>query len=148
MADLKTTLQADMKTALKAKDSERLSAIRLILAAIKQIEVDERIDVDDSRVLQILDKMRKQRIDAQAQFKSAGREDLVAKEQFEIDVIETYLPAALSDAEIDQLIETALQTTGANAMTDMSKVMAELKPKLQGRADMGQVSAKVKARLT
>lgn len=147
MSTLKTTLQTDMKNAMKAKESKRLSTIRLILAAIKQIEVDERIELDDARILQILDKMRKQRIDSLTQFKAAGRDDLATIEQFELDLIQTYLPKALSDDEVDACIKDAIAKTGASGMADMGKLMAELKPQLQGKADMGQVSAKVKAQL-
>ena len=149
MADtLKDQLTADMKEAMRAKEKERLGTIRLVLAAIKQREVDERIELDDTQVLAVLDKMVKQRRDSIKQYTDAGRDELAAKEESEIAVIQAYLPAALSDEEIDAMIEEAITSTGAAGMQDMGKVMGQLKPKLQGRADMGQVSGKIKARLT
>ncbi len=149
MADtLKDQITADMKDAMRAKDKERLGTIRLILAAIKQREVDERIELDDTQVLVVLDKMVKQRRDSIKQYTDAGRDELAAKEESEIAVIQAYLPAALSDEEIEALIEEAVAATGAAGMQDMGKVMGQLKPKLQGRADMGQVSGKIKARLS
>ena len=148
MADtLKDQLTADMKEAMRSKDKERLGTVRLILAAIKQREVDERIELDDAQVLAVLDKMVKQRRDSIKQYKDAGRDELAAVEEAEIAVIQAYLPAALSDEEIDTLIEEAISSSGASGMQDMGKVMGQLKPKLQGRADMGQVSGKIKARL-
>lgn len=125
-----------------------LNALRLISAAVKQIEVDERIEVDNERMLVILDKMSKQRKESIAQFEKANRDDLVAQEQFELDVIAKYLPEPLTDDEIDALISDAIKSTGAEKMSDMGKVMAILKPKLQGRADMAQVSARIKAQLS
>jgi uncharacterized protein YqeY len=149
MADtLREQLTADMKDAMRAKDKERLGTVRLILAAIKQREVDERIELDDTQVLVVLDKMVKQRRDSIKQYRDAGREELAAVEESEIAVIQAYLPAALSDEEIDTLIDEAVAASGAAGMQDMGKVMGQLKPKLQGRADMGQVSGKIKARLT
>ena len=149
MADtLREQLTADMKDAMRAKDKERLGTVRLILAAIKQREVDERIELDDTQVLVVLDKMLKQRRDSIKQYRDAGREELAAVEESEIVVIQNYLPAALSDEEIDTLIDEAVAASGAAGMQDMGKVMGQLKPKLQGRADMGQVSGKIKARLT
>ena len=149
MADtLRDQLTADMKDAMRAKDKERLGTIRLILAAVKQREVDERIELDDTQVLAVLDKMMKQRRDSIKQYNDAGREELAAVEESEIVVIQHYLPAALSDEEIDTLINEAVAATGAEGMKDMGKVMGQLKPKLQGRADMGQVSGKIKARLS
>ena len=148
MAELKQTLQDDMKQAMKSKEKERLSAIRFILNAIKQREIDERITLDDEQVLAILDKLAKQRRESISQFQEAKRDDLVAKEQFELTVIEQYLPAQLSEEEVDGLINKAITDTGASAMKDMGQVMAILKPELQGRADMGKVSQKVKAHLT
>ena len=145
---LRDQLSADMKDAMRAKDKERLGTIRLILAAIKQREVDERIELDDTQVLVVLDKMLKQRRDSIKQYRDAGREELAAVEESEIVVIQHYLPAALSAEEIDTLIEEAVVTSGAEGMKDMGKVMGQLKPKLQGRADMGQVSGKIKARLS
>ncbi len=149
MADsLKEQITADMKEAMRAKDKDTLGTIRLIQAAIKQREVDERIELDDSQVLAVLDKMVKQRRDSINQYREAGREELAAKEEAEISIIQKYLPAALSEAEIDTLIEEAIGNTGAQSMQDMGKVMGQLKPKLQGRADMGAVSARIKARLS
>lgn len=145
---LKQGLSEAMKDALRAKDKERLSAIRLILAEIKRIEVDERVEIDDDRVLAILDKMVKQRKDSAEQYRQAGREDLAAVEDAEIRVIQDFLPAALSDEELDRLIKMAVEQTGASSMQDMGKVMGVLKPQVQGRADMGTVSQKVKAQLT
>lgn len=144
---LKARIQEDMKAAMKAGDKPRLGTIRLMLAAIKQREVDERIELDDSQVLSVLDKMVKQRRDSIAQFAAAGREDLVKIEALEIEVIQSYLPRALSDDEIATLIDAALAASGASAMSDMGRVMGVLKPQVQGRADMGAVSALVKARL-
>lgn len=149
MADsLKDRITADMKDAMRAKDKDTLGTIRLIQAAIKQREVDERIELDDSQVLAVLDKMVKQRRDSITQYRDAGREELAAREEAEISVIQKYLPAALSEAEIDALIEEAIGSSGAQSMQDMGKVMGQLKPKLQGRADMGAVSARIKARLS
>ena len=132
---------------MRARDKDLLTTLRLITAAVKQVEVDERIEVDEERMLVILDKMTKQRKESIAQFAKANRDDLVAKEQFELDVIAKYLPTPLSVAEIEQMITEAISTTGAAKMADMGKVMAQLKPKLQGRADMTQVSALIKAKL-
>jgi uncharacterized protein YqeY len=144
---LKSQIQSDMKTAMKAGDKTRLGVIRLILAAVKQREVDERIELDDSQVLAVLDKMVKQRRDSIEQFSAAGRQDLVDVERFEVEVIQGYLPAALTEAEIADLVESAVGESGAAAMSDMGKVMAILRPQVQGRADMGAVSALVKRRL-
>lgn len=147
MFELKHRLTEAMKDAMRAKDKPRLSAIRLILAELKRIEVDERIEVDDQRVLAVLDKMTKQRRDSMAQFTDAGREDLAAIEHNELEVIKAFLPAALTEVEINSLIDAALVTTGAASMADMGKVMAILKPQTQGRADMGHLSQQIKARL-
>lgn len=144
---LKQRIQEDMKSAMRAQQKQRLDAIRLILAAVKQIEVDERIVVEDARLLAILDKMLKQRRDSIEQYQAANRQDLVAQEQFEVNLIQEYMPAALSDAELDQLIAEAVAATGAAGVKDMGKVMAELKPKVQGRADMGKVGSKIKEKL-
>src|ERR1700754_2527534 len=144
---LKQRIQEDMKAAMRAQDKPRLDAIRLITAAIKQIEVDERIDVDNTRLLAILDKMVKQRRDSIAQYEKGNRPDLVEQENFELSIIQNYMPAQLSPAEIDALIKAAIASTGANSAKDMGKVMAELKAKLQGRADVAAVSAKVKEML-
>lgn len=143
---LKDQINEDMKTAMRAKDKERLGAIRLILAAIKQREVDERIELNDSQVIGVLEKMIKQRRESLAQYQNAGRDDLAARETFEIDLIQTYMPASLSDAEIDSLIADAIAATGAQSLRDMGKVMALIKDQAQGRADMAAVSARVKAR--
>ncbi|MCG6943108.1 MAG: GatB/YqeY domain-containing protein [Thiohalocapsa sp.] len=144
---LKQRLTDDMKAAMKAGDKPRLGVIRLINAAIKQREVDERIALDDTQVLAVLEKMVKQRRDSIAQYEAAGREDLAAVERFELGVCQEYLPEALSEAEIAALIDKAVTATGAASMRDMGKLMGVLKPKLQGRADMGAVSQQVKARL-
>lgn len=143
---LKAQINEDMKTAMRAKDKERLGAIRLILAAIKQREVDERIELSDSQVLGVLEKMIKQRRESLAQYQNAGRDDLASRESFEIDLIQTYMPASLSDAEIDSLIADAIAATGAQSLRDMGKVMALIKDQAQGRADMAAVSSRVKAR--
>jgi uncharacterized protein YqeY len=147
MSSLKERLQADMKSAMKAGEKDRLGVIRLILAAIKQREVDERIQLDDEQVIAVLDKMVKQRRESIAQYQSGGRDDLAAVESAEIEVIQQYLPQALSEVEIDALIRDAMAETGAAGMAGMGKVMAVLKPKMQGRADMGLVSARVKSLL-
>jgi len=144
---LKDRLQDDMKSALRAKDKDRLGTIRLILAAIKQREVDERISLKDSDIIVVLDRMAKQRRESISQFHTAGRTDLVAKEEFELAVIQDYLPTALTAAELDQLISSAIAASGAVSIREMGKVMAILKPKVQGRTDMGALSAQVKARL-
>ena len=144
---LKAQITDAMKDAMRAKDKERLGAIRLILADIKRIEVDERIEIDDSRVLAVLDKMAKQRRDSIQQFHEAGRDDLIAIEETEMTVIQSFLPSQLSAADIADLIDTAVTETGAQSMRDMGKVMGVLKPQLQGRADMGDVSKLIKDRL-
>jgi uncharacterized protein YqeY len=145
---LKEKITEDMKTAMRAKDSERLGTIRLLLAAIKQREVDERIELDDTAVLAVVDKMLKQRKDSITQFQQAGRDDLVQKEQAEVEVLKVYMPAALSDADVAAEVQQAVADTGAAGPQDMGKVMGVLKPKLAGRADMTAVSALVKAALT
>ena len=144
---LKARIQDDMKAAMKAGDKARLAVIRLILAAIKQREVDERIELDDQQVLAVLDKMVKQRRDSIQQYRDAGREELAAAEEAEVAVIQEYLPEALSEAEIAAIVEQAIADTGASSMKDMGKVMGKVKPQVQGRADMGQVSALVKQKL-
>ncbi len=144
---LKARLTDDMKAAMKAKDKDRLGVIRLMLSSIKQIEVDERIELDDARIIAILDKMSKQRRESAAQYETAGREDLLAQEVFEIDIIKDYLPSALSEDEINSIIDEAIESTGASSIKDMGKVMGMIKPKLQGRADMGAVSGQIKSRL-
>jgi len=144
---LKLRITEDMKVAMRAKDSARLSTIRLLLAAIKQREVDERIELTDADVLSVIDKMIKQRRDSITQFEAGRRDDLAAIERAEVRVLEAYMPARLPDAEIDALIAEAIASTGASGIAGMGKVMALLKPKLAGRADMGAVSARIKARL-
>jgi uncharacterized protein YqeY len=141
---LKQRIQDDMKSAMKGGDKRKLGVIRLVMAAIKQREVDERIELDDDQVLAVLDKMVKQRRDSIEQYAKAGRDELAEQEQFEIEVLQEYLPEALSEEEITDLIKQAMAETGAESMRDMGKVMGILKPKLQGRADMGAVSAKIK----
>ena len=144
---LKTQLTDDMKAAMKGGDKSRLAVIRLINAAIKQREVDERIELNDEQVLAVLDKMVKQRRDSIKQYTDAGRTDLADVEQAEVEIIQGYLPAALSDEEIAAIIEQAISETGASSMADMGKVMGKVKPQVQGRADMGAVSGLVKAKL-
>ena len=144
---LKERITEDMKTAMRAGEKERLATVRLLLAAIKQREVDERITLDDAQVLAVIDKMVKQRREAIAQFESGGRGDLVAKETAEIGVLQGYLPTQLTAAEIDALIAEAIAATGAASIKDMGKVMGFVKPKAQGRADMGAVSARIKQKL-
>jgi len=145
---LKDKLQQDMKDALRGGDKRSLGVIRLILAAIKQREVDERIELDDVQVTSVLDKMTKQRRDSLEQYQKAGRDDLADQETFELEILKSYLPEQLGDAEIDVLIDEAIQACGANSMKDMGKVMGQLKAKLQGRADMGAVSGRIKDRLS
>jgi uncharacterized protein len=144
---LKDRITEDMKTAMRAGEKERLATIRLIQSAIKQREVDERITLDDSQVLAAVEKMIKQRKEAISQFEAGGRADLVAKETAEIAILQTYLPAQMSAAEIDGLIAEAIASTGAATIKDMGKVMAAVKAKAQGRADMGAVSARIKQKL-
>ena len=136
-----------MKAALKAGDKRRLGAIRLLMAAVKQREVDERIELDDTQVLAVIDKMVKQRRDSIDQYEKAGRQDLAEQEAFEIEQLKDYLPAALNSQEILALIDEAISNTGAQTIRDMGKVMGYVKPKAQGRADIGSISALVKARL-
>ena len=146
-SESKIIIEQAMKTAMRAKDKERLGTIRLILAEIKRIEVDERIDLDGPAIIVLLDKMLKQRRDSISQFEQAGRDDLANKEASEIEVIQSFLPAQLSDTEISQLIDDAIAQSGAQGMQDMGKVMGLLKPQLQGRANIGQVSVDIKKRL-
>ena len=145
---MKDRITEDMKSAMRAKEAARLSTIRLLLAAMKQREVDERITLTDADVLSIIDKMIKQRKDSIAQFEAGGRADLVAAEKAEVDVLSAYLPQQLTDSEVGALIDAAIAKTGAAGVAGMGKVMAELKPQISGRADMGKVSGMVKARLT
>ena len=141
---LKDRIQDDMKAAMRAKDKQRLGAIRLILAAIKQREVDERIELNEAQTLAVLEKMIKQRRESLTQYQNAGRADLAAQEAFEIELIQAYLPAPLSEAELDALIARVIAATGAQSVRDMSKVMAAIRDQAQGRADMAAVSAQVK----
>ncbi len=144
---LKERVTEDMKVAMRAKETARLSTIRMLLAAAKQREVDERITLSDADVLAIIDKMIKQRRDSITQFEAGGRADLAATERAEIDVLSAYLPSQLSEAEIDALMDAAIASTGAAGVAGMGKVMAALKPQVAGRADVGKVSARLKARL-
>lgn len=144
---LKARVSDDMKTALKAKETQRLSAIRLLLAAIKQREVDERKELADAEVVSVIEKMLKQRRDSIEQYRNAGRQDLVDAEEFEAQVLSGYLPQQASQTEIAKEIDEAMDATGASGMADMGKVMGQLKAKLAGRADMGKVSAAVRAKL-
>ncbi len=145
---LKQRINDDVKTAMRSKDKERLGTLRLITAAIKQKEVDERIELNDDQVLNVLEKMIKQHKDSIEQYDNAGRSELADKEKAELVIIQEYMPAQLSEAEITALIDEAIAETGASEMKEMGKVMGLLKPKLAGRADMGQVSALIKARLS
>jgi uncharacterized protein len=145
---LKAGITEDMKTAMRARDARRLNAIRLLLAAIKQREVDERREMGDADVIAVIEKMIKQRRDSIEQYQKGGRQDLVEIEQFELSVLQAYMPQALSDAEIEAAVVAAVQASGAGSIADMGKVMAVLKPQLAGRADMGRVSALVKSRLS
>ena len=149
MADsaLKQQLTDDMKNAMRAKDKKRLGVIRLALAAIKQREVDDRIELDDTQVLAAIDKMVKQRRDSAQQYKDANRPELEEQENYEIEVLQEYMPAALEEAELDALITKAITDSGADSMKEMGKVMGILKPQVQGRADMGAVSQRIKALL-
>ena len=146
-SDLKAQLMAEMKAAMKAKDKERLVVVRAMQAAVKQIEIDNQTTLDDAGVLQVLDKGIKQRREAYQQFKDADRQDLADAEAFQMSVIQEFMPAALNEDEISALIDKAMTETGASSMQDMGKVMAILKPEMQGRADMGQVSKLIKAKL-
>ena len=145
---LKQQIQDDMKAAMKGGDKPRLGVIRLILAAIKQKEVDDRIELNDEQVLAILDKMVKQRRDSITQYEDAGRTELADQEKFEIGIIQEYLPEQLDEAAILELIDAAIAETGASSMKDMGKLMGVLKPQLQGRADMGQASGLIKKKLS
>lgn len=144
---LKAQINSAMKDAMRAKDKAKLGAIRLIQSEVKRVEVDERIEIDDQRLIVIMDKMIKQRRDSIKQYEAAGRQELAAVEIAEIDVIQEFLPTALTEQEIDDLIQQAIASTGAESMRDMGKVMGLLKPQIQGRADAGAVSAGVKKAL-
>lgn len=145
---IKSQLQETIKSAMKAKDQASLSALRLIHAAIRQREIDERIDLNDEQVLGLLDKMVKQRRESIKQYQDGNRLDLAEKEQFELQIIQQFLPQPLTDAEVDALLQEAMKETGATDIKDMGKLMAALKPKLQGRADMSVVSQKIKEKLS
>ena len=147
MSSLKNKITEDMKSPMKAGEKDRLKVVRLILAAIKQVEVDKRIELDDSAVLAVLDKMVKQRRDSVEQFENGNREDLAAIERAEIQILETYLPEQLSADELAAMVDEVIAATGAESMRDMGKVMGQIKAKAAGRADMGVVSATVKERL-
>ena len=144
---LREQLNEDMKAAMKAREAEKLGALRLLLAAVKQREIDERITLDDAAVVSVVEKMIKQRKDSISQFEKGARQDLADKEKFEVAILEAYLPQQLSQAEVDAIIADAVAATGAKSPADMGKVMGVVKPKLAGRADMGKVSALVKAKL-
>ena len=144
MADLKQLINEQVKNAMRSKDKERLGTLRMITAAIKQKEVDERIQLDDTQVLVVLDKMVKQLRDSISQFRQAGRDDLVAKEEKELKTVQEFMPQPLSETEIAALIQEAIQSSEASSMKDMGKVMGLLKPRLQGRADMGKISSQIK----
>jgi len=144
---LKARISEDMKNAMRAKDSARLGAIRLLLSAIKQREVDERIEVNDTQVVEAIEKMLKQRRDSISQYEAASRNDLADVEKFEVSVLQEYLPQALTEAEVDAIIQQAISDTGAAGIKDMSKVMATVKPQVVGRADMGKISGLIKAKL-
>ncbi|HUL57446.1 MAG TPA: GatB/YqeY domain-containing protein [Usitatibacter sp.] len=144
---LREQLNEDIKSAMKAREADRLAALRLMLSAVKQREVDERVTLDDAGVISVVEKMIKQRKDSIAQYEKAARQDLADREKYEISVIEAYLPQQLSPAEIDAIVAEAIAATGAKSAADMGKVMGVVKPKLAGRADMGRVSGLVKAKL-
>lgn len=144
---LRERITDDMKSAMRAKDTPRLAAIRLLQAAIKQREVDERIELDDVQVVAVIEKMLKQRRDSISQYEAANRNDLADVEKFEVSVLQTYMPQALSEAEVEQAVVDAVAASGASGVKDMGKVMAAVKPLLAGRADMGKVSALIKAKL-
>jgi len=145
---LKTRINDDVKTAMRSKDKERLGTLRLLTAAIKQIEVDKRIELDDEQVVAVIEKMLKQRKDSIEQFEKAGRNELAEIEIKEVAILKEFMPEQMSDTDIDALIDDAIASTGAEAMKDMGKVMGILKPKLAGKADMGAVSGKIKAKLS
>ncbi len=148
MSDLKKQIQGEVIIAMKSGEKERLKIIRLITASMKQVEVDERIELDDARIIAILDKMVKQRRESISQFKTAGRDDLVKQENYEIDIVQEFLPQALSEEEVDDIVNKAIETTGANSIKDMGKVMGLVKPQIIGRADMGEISGRIKSLLS
>jgi uncharacterized protein YqeY len=148
MASIKQRIQDDVKTAMRAQDKERVSTLRMILAAIKQKEIDENIELDDVQTLAVLDKMVKQHRDSIAQYQQGGRTDLVDKETREMSFVQSYLPSPLTDTEVRELLQQVIQETGAKSISDMGKVMSVLKPKVQGRADMGRISGLVREKLS
>ncbi|MEJ2133099.1 MAG: GatB/YqeY domain-containing protein [Gammaproteobacteria bacterium] len=148
MSDLKARIQQTTKDAMRARDKERVRAFRLVAAELQRVEVDERIELDDDRVLAILDKMQKQRVESERQYREAGRDDLADTEAFEIALIREFLPPALSSEEIDEIVRETIAAEGARSMKDMGKVMGRLRGRVQGRADMGEVSERVKAALS
>ncbi len=148
MAELKQQITQAVKEAMKAKEREKLTTLRMLTSALKQIEVDEKIELDDQRILAVIEKMIKQRKDAASQFAEGGRQDLAEKELAEVGYLEVFMPEALNDAELEAIVSEVIAETGAASMKDMGKVMGAVKPKVQGRADMAQVSAKIKARLS
>jgi uncharacterized protein YqeY len=148
MSELKQQITTEMKAAMRAKDKERLSTIRMMLAELKRIEIDERIELDDTRVITVLDKMSKQRRDSISQFEEAARMDLASAERRELEVIKTFLPQPLTDVEVAAIVKQAAEESGAQSMQDMGKVMGLIKPQVQGRADMGTISKLVKAQLS
>ena len=148
MSDLKKQIQDAAISAMKAGEKKRLATIRLMTSSVKQIEIDERIELDEQRIIVILDKMVKQRRESISQFKTAGRDDLVKQENFEIDIIQEFLPQALGEEEVDKIVNQAIKQTGANSIKDMGKVMALVKPQIVGRADMGEISGRIKTLLS
>ncbi|SFV76564.1 Transamidase GatB domain protein [hydrothermal vent metagenome] len=148
MSELKARIIEDMKAAMKAKDKGALKAVRMILGAVKQREVDERIELDDTQVLTVIQKMVKQRKDSISQFKDAGRDDLVDVEEAELVIINNYMPVQLSEAEVSAAVDKAIADSGASSMQDMGKLMGLLKPQLDGKADMGAVSALIRSKLS
>ena len=148
MSDLQKQIQGSVVSAMKSGEKERLKIIRLMTSAMKQIEVDERIELDDARIIAILDKMVKQRRESISQFKTAGRDDLVKQENYEIDIIQEFLPQALSEEEVDTIVSQAIEQTGASSIKDMGKVMGLVRPQIIGRADMGEVSGRIKSTLS
>ena len=148
MSELKKQIQDAVIKAMKAGEKKRLAVIRLITSSMKQIEIDERIELDDQRIIVILDKMVKQRRESISQFKTAGRDDLVKQENFEIDIIQEFLPQALGEEEVDDIVNQAIEQTGASSIKDMGKVMGLVKPQIVGRADMGEVSGRIKSLLS
>ena len=148
MSDLKKQIQDAVISAMKSGEKERLKIVRLITSSMKQVEVDDRIELDDAHIIAILDKMVKQRRESISQFKTAGRDDLVKQENFEIDIIQEFLPQALSEEEVDAIVNQAIETTGASSIKDMGKVMGLVKPQIIGRADMGEISGRIKSLLS